>query len=92
MSINAAPFASNYSISKHALKAWTDALRAELREQGVKVCGIYPGAVDTSSWDVSTANKQEMIHPTDIAKLVALIPSFSKSTLVEEIKISPLNF
>lgn len=32
-----------YSMSKHALEAYTDALWAELRERGVHVCAVAPG-------------------------------------------------
>jgi short-subunit dehydrogenase len=92
MSHMAAPFASNYSISKHALKGWNDALREELRQYGIKVCSIYPGAVNTSSWDGMEINRDAMIQPEDIAKLVATLLEMNQNTLVEEIKLSPLQF
>lgn len=88
----AAPFAANYSISKHAFKGWNDALREELRQHGVRVCAIYPGAVNTSSWDGIEVNRDAMIQPEDIAKLVASLLEMNYNTLVEEIKLSPLKF
>ena len=43
-----APALATYSASKAAAHALNQALRAELRPQGVRVCGVYPMAVDTS--------------------------------------------
>lgn len=85
--------AAAYSISKHALKAWNDSLREEMRDFGVKVTAIYPGAMNTSSWDeVESIEREKMIQPEDIACLVNEILQLSQATLVEEIRLSPLNF
>lgn len=92
MSHTAEKFASDYAISKHALKAWNDALREELREKHIKVSAIYPGAVNTSSWDDVETNHQAMIQTTDIAKLISTVLEMGNSTLVEEIRLSPLSF
>ena len=92
MSQQAMPHATAYSISKHALKGWNDALRKELRTQGIKVTGIYPGAINTSSWDGIEANREAMIQTEDIAQLLLQLLEMSPSTLIEEIKISPLDF
>lgn len=92
MSLKSAPFAANYSISKHAFKGWNDALREELRSEKIKVSAFYPGAVNTSSWDGMEANREAMIQAEDIAELVSLLPRLSKSCLLEELRISPLQF
>lgn len=84
--------ATAYSISKHALKAWNDALREELRNSGIKVTAFYPGPVNTSSWDGLSVDHQTMIQPEDIAELVLSLGRMSASALVEEIRISPVNF
>ena len=44
----AIPWASVYSASKHAVEALCDALRLELRQQGIKVVAIEPGIVKTN--------------------------------------------
>jgi NAD(P)-dependent dehydrogenase (short-subunit alcohol dehydrogenase family) len=44
----AAPFNGIYSISKHALEAYSDALRRELRFLGIKVIKIQPGPFKTA--------------------------------------------
>lgn len=92
MGIAANKSASAYSISKHALKAWNDSLREELRAEQIKVSSIYPGAVNTSSWDNTTANRTTMIQAEDIAKLVGNLIELGSTCLVEEIRLSPLNF
>ncbi|KAA3642658.1 MAG: SDR family NAD(P)-dependent oxidoreductase [Bacteroidetes bacterium] len=92
MGLKAAPFASNYSITKHAFKGWNDALRDELRTDGIKVNAIYPGAVNTSSWDGMNVDRTAMIQPDDIAKIVNTLLDLHDSTLVEDIVLSPLQF
>lgn len=92
MAIQASSFAADYSISKHAFKAWNDGLREELRKQKVKVSAIHPGAVNTSSWDGIQADREQMIQPEDIAELTSSILKMSDNTLLEEIRISPRNF
>lgn len=49
VSVAAQPLLGMYSSSKHALKAFTDALRCELRDRKipVEVCLIRPTAIDT---------------------------------------------
>jgi short-subunit dehydrogenase len=41
------PLMATYAASKSALLSLTQALRAELRQQGTHVMGVLPGAVDT---------------------------------------------
>jgi len=92
MSLNAAEMATAYSISKHAFKGWNDALRESLRIKNVKVSAIYPGAVNTSSWNGIEADCSQMIQAEDIAELVSSLLKMSNNTLVEEIRISPRDF
>jgi short-subunit dehydrogenase len=92
MSIRATSFAADYSISKHAFKAWNDALREELRSKNMKVSAIFPGSVNTSSWDGIEADRSEMIQAEDIAECVSCILKMKSRTLLEEIHISPQIF
>lgn len=43
----ALPTLGAYSMSKHALEAMTDTLRLELAAQGIHVCAVEPGAIQT---------------------------------------------
>lgn len=45
------PFMGPYAASKFALEAISDSLRRELRQFGVKVAVIEPGAISTPIWD-----------------------------------------
>jgi short-subunit dehydrogenase len=92
MSIRATSFAADYSISKHAFKAWNDALREELRSKNMKVSAIFPGSVNTSSWDGIEVDRSEMIQAEDIAECVSCILKMKSRTLLEEIHISPQIF
>lgn len=92
MGLTASKEATAYSISKHAFKAWNDALREELKTNNIKVSCIYPGAVNTSSWDGTDANRGAMIQAEDIAKIVGNLVDLGSTCLVEEVRISPMNF
>lgn len=47
----AQPVLGPYGASKFAIESVSDSLRLELRSQGIPVCLIEPGAVDTHLWD-----------------------------------------
>ncbi|MEQ8323464.1 MAG: SDR family NAD(P)-dependent oxidoreductase [Vicingaceae bacterium] len=78
-----------YSISKGALKIFSDATRESLRAEGVKVIAVYPGAMNTSSWDGIEVDRDSLIQPKDVAKLILNAVQLSPNTLVEEIIINP---
>ena len=59
---SALPFTGPYSASKYALEAITDALRMELREWGMSVSIIEPGAVRTPIWDKSLKRADDMLQ------------------------------
>lgn len=47
----AQPVLGPYGASKFAIESVSDSLRLELRAQGIPVCLVEPGAVDTHLWD-----------------------------------------
>jgi NAD(P)-dependent dehydrogenase (short-subunit alcohol dehydrogenase family) len=49
------PMAGPISASKTALESLTDALRMELKHQGVRVTIVEPGAMQTALWDKTAA-------------------------------------
>jgi NAD(P)-dependent dehydrogenase (short-subunit alcohol dehydrogenase family) len=55
----ASPFLGPYNASKYALEAVTDSLRLELRQFGIAVAAIEPGAVATPIWEKSRALSAE---------------------------------
>lgn len=68
VSVAAQPLLGIYSASKHAVKAFTEALRSELRDCNipVEVCLIRPTAIDTPFSEHSFNRIEEGHHP-DIA-------------------------
>lgn len=83
--------AATYTISKHALKGFNDVLREEMREHNVKVTAIYPGSINTSSWEGIIAPKEKFVQPEDIAQTVKTCLAISKNANIEEIVINPLD-
>jgi 2-hydroxycyclohexanecarboxyl-CoA dehydrogenase len=59
---------SAYCTTKYGLRGFSDVLRLELAERGIRVSTVYPGATDTSifddvpgEWDRSTMNTPEEV-------------------------------
>lgn len=83
--------AATYTISKHALKGFNDVLREEMREHNVKVTAIYPGSINTSSWEGIVAPREKFVQPEDICEIVNTCLAISKNANIEEIIIKPLD-
>ena len=78
----ATPFLGPYNASKFALEAVTDALRLELRQFGIGVTAVEPGAVATPIWEKGRASLGEATAnmPAEALELysagMAAIPKF----------------
>jgi hypothetical protein len=83
--------AAAYTISKHAMHGLCKLLADDLREYNVKVCNLFPGSVNTSSWDGLEVDRSAMIQPEDIAKLVSESLKLSSKMFIENIDLSPTN-
>ncbi len=88
-SLAAYPNGGAYSISKFALLGFTKNLRQELKDQGIKVTAIIPGAVYTDSWKGSGVPKHRIMEAEDIAKIIYSALQLSPQAAVEEIIIRP---
>ena len=64
-------------------------LREELKDKGIKVTSVLPGATLTSSWDGSEFDKNRFVQPNDIAESIFSIYNMSSGSTVEEIIIRP---
>ena len=78
-----------YSISKFALNGFTKNLRHELMEHGIKVTGVYPGAVMTASWGDFDNSNGRIMEADDIAVMVLAASKLSPQAVVEDIVIRP---
>ena len=88
-SIKAYPNGGSYAISKFALLGFTKMLREELKEFGIRVTAVLPGATKTSSWDGTDLPDTRFIRPEDVAESVYGAYSLSRNTVIEEILIRP---
>jgi NAD(P)-dependent dehydrogenase (short-subunit alcohol dehydrogenase family) len=68
----APPALSVYAATKHAARGLTDAVRAELREAGIHVTGVYPGVVQTDLAVGTKASRgSKMIEPREVGEAIA---------------------
>jgi short-subunit dehydrogenase len=88
-SLQAYPNGGSYSISKFALAGFSKNLREELKTFGIKVTGVYPGALYTDSWSSSGIDPKRIMEPKDIAQLVFAATQLSPQAVVEDILVRP---
>jgi short-subunit dehydrogenase len=79
-----------YSISKFAIYGFSKNLREEMKEYGIKVTAVIPGAAYTDSWAGSGIDKNRFMEATDVAKMIFAAAQLSANACVEEIIIRPL--
>ncbi len=79
----------SYSITKFALTGFSKNLREELKDKGIRVTTIYPGAVLTDSWKGTDLLKERFIMTSDVASVVFNAYQLSDSSLVEDIVLRP---
>jgi short-subunit dehydrogenase len=87
--LQAYPGGGAYSISKFALIGFTKNLRQELRESGIKVTAVIPGAVYTDSWIGSGVPKERIMEAEDLAAMIYTTSKLSPQATVEEIILRP---
>jgi NAD(P)-dependent dehydrogenase (short-subunit alcohol dehydrogenase family) len=68
-------FTAPYAASKHAIEAFGDALRVELRSSGVQVALVEPGSVATPIWDKSRAEAERVVIPPELQDVYGRIPA-----------------
>jgi hypothetical protein len=88
-SIKAYPNGGSYAISKFALLGFSKVLREELKESGIRVTAVLPGATRTASWDGVDLPDTRFIKPEDVAEVIFNAYSISDRSVVEEVIIRP---
>jgi short-subunit dehydrogenase len=87
--LQAYPNGGSYSISKYALLGFTENLRYELKEEGIKVTAISPGAVWSNSWNGSGITPERIMQAQDVAEVLWSSFQLSTQATVEHIIMRP---
>ena len=69
----AASKGSGYSASKFGVVGFSESLRREVSEQGVRVTVLLPSAVDTEMLNSVDVGDKRLLEPTDIADIIDYI-------------------
>jgi NAD(P)-dependent dehydrogenase (short-subunit alcohol dehydrogenase family) len=83
----AGAFLGPYNASKFAIRAWNDALRAELAPQGVRVVLLEPGAIATEIWGKGNAQADEVLErltPDQVQRYGAMAAGAKKAAAMVE--------
>ncbi|MEP5610694.1 MAG: SDR family oxidoreductase [Cyclobacteriaceae bacterium] len=88
-SFMAYPNGGSYSISKFAMYGMSKALREELKEFGIRVTAVLPGAVLTDSWEGTELPEERFISVEDVAETIYSTHKLSNRTVLEDIIIRP---
>lgn len=88
-SLFAYPHGGSYSISKFALLGFSKVLREEMKEKGIKVTSILPGATWSHSWKDADIPKDRIMPAADIANTIWGAYQLSDVGVVEELVIRP---
>jgi NAD(P)-dependent dehydrogenase (short-subunit alcohol dehydrogenase family) len=85
------PNASAYVASKHGALGFTKVLRMEVRERGIRVIALLPGAVETDIWDQfwPEAPREKMMAPESVAAALVGALRLPPDTTVEDLRILP---
>jgi short-subunit dehydrogenase len=80
----------SYSISKYALKGFSENLREEMKPFNIKVTAVYPGAVLTATWDGADIPPARIMEADDVATMIYAASFLTPQACVEDIVIRPL--
>jgi len=83
------PGGAGYSAAKFGVSGLSKVMRSELRDKGVRVCCVYPGATVSPSWEGSGVDEGRMMPAEDVAQAFLAVYRLSRRTVVEEIVLRP---
>ncbi|WMX14708.1 SDR family oxidoreductase [Aureispira sp. CCB-E] len=78
-----------YAVSKHAMLGFSKVLREEVKDKGIRVTAVMPGATYTASWEGTDLPEERFMKAEDIAQTLLDIYNLSDRTVVEEILLRP---
>jgi len=85
-----------YNAAKFGLRGLAMGLAAEEKDNGIRVCSIYPGEVNTPILEarptpVSDERRRIMLQPEDVAAAVLFIATLPPRANIPELVITPAN-
>jgi len=85
------PNLAAYNASKFGALGFTNTLREELRQQGIRVIAVLPGSTDTPIWKTlwPEAPRHKMIRPETVAEALVSALKLPPESTVEELAIMP---
>jgi len=85
------PGMAAYNASKAGALGFTNVLREELRERGIRVLALLPGAVATEIWNQfwPDAPKEKMLSAETVAEAVLHAVNTPAEAAIEEIRVGP---
>jgi len=87
--LQAYPGGAAYCAAKFGVTGLSQVMRTELREHGVRVCTVHPGATVSPSWAGSGVAPERMMPAADVARAFVDVFRLSRRTVVEEIVLRP---
>ena len=87
----ALPGSAVYTATKAGLFGFSRVLAEELRNTGVRVGVLMPGAVDTPLWDTLAGSppREKMLRPEDVARAAVLMATLPPHAVLEELTLLP---
>jgi NADP-dependent 3-hydroxy acid dehydrogenase YdfG len=83
---------SVYTASKMGLLGYAKVLREEVRKYNIRIINIIPGATETPIWsrEKREENRERMMNPESIARLMVSVFLQTDNLVTEEIVIRPM--
>lgn len=87
---------SQYSATKHALKAIADTLRHEVNDYGIRILSIYPGRTASPMQAIVHEMEGKVYHPEyfiqtdDVANVIISMLAMPRSVEITDVNIRPL--
>jgi NAD(P)-dependent dehydrogenase (short-subunit alcohol dehydrogenase family) len=85
---------SAYIAAKMGMRGFAMSLAAEEKDNGIRVCSIYPGEVDTPILEhrptpVSPEHRKQILQPEDVASAVLFVTLLPQRASVPELVLTP---
>ena len=81
---------SAYCASKFGVVGFAQALREEVRVDGIRVSNIFPGSVDTQIWETfpNTFDRRQMLAVDDVAGSIAWLVAQPATVWVDDLTVN----